>query len=273
MFGAIWNFIFSGFFNFCFSISLLIIFAIAFEFKKISKKRSEGDEFFQYSKKGPKLPIEKEYNDHKSGLIMVSVISIILYLLGNGFHTPAESMRIYAQEENEAEQKKIQEKERKEQEKIQKEERKKQEKLAEEKKEAEEKAEKERKKQEKIAAERQAKIDAENADKNNHDFIEISAYDLMNQLEANAARASKNFNGKYVKITNALVTNIDSDGDYINVDYDERISLTSIQCFPKYESTKEQIFNLNKYQYITVYGKIRDVGEIIGYHLELLKIE
>ena len=138
---------------------------------------------------------------------------------------------------------------------------------------AEKRAEEERQQQAKMDAERQAKIDAENAEKNNHNFIEVSAYDLINQLEANAARASRNFNGKYVKITNALVTNIDSDGDYINVDYSERISFNSIQCFPKYESTKEQIFNLNKYQYITVYGQIKDVGEVMGYYVELLKID
>ena len=265
MISAIWDFVFSGFFNFCFSISLLIILAIAFEFKKISKKRSEGAEFFQYSDSGPKLPIEKEYQDHQNGLITLIAISIILYLLGNGFHTPSESMKIYAQEEIENQNKKIQEKERKEQEKLEKEKK---------------KAEEERKRQEKLAAEQekerqkqQEKIDKENADKNNHDFIEISAQSLMNELESNAARANKNFNGKYIKITNAIVTNIDSDGDYINLNYSDIISLTSIQCFPKYDSTKEQIFNLNNGQIITVYGKIKDVGEVIGYYVELLKIE
>lgn len=269
MIGAIWDFIFSGFFNFCFSISLLIILAIAFEFKIISKKRSEGAEFIQYSNSSPKLPIEKEYQDHKNWLIKAVIISIALYLLGNGFHTPAESMRIYAQEEIDNQQKKIQEKERKEQEKLEKE-----------KKKAEEKAEEERKRQEKLLAEQekerkkqQEKIDKENADKNNHDFIEISAQSLMNELESNAARANKNFNGKYVKITNAVVTNIESDGDFINVNSSDIISLTSIQCSPKYESTKEQIFNLNNGQIITVYGQIKDVGEIIGYYVELLKIE
>ncbi|MBR5912866.1 MAG: hypothetical protein IK062_02170 [Selenomonadaceae bacterium] len=270
MFGAICNFVFSGFFNFCFSISLLMLLAVAFELKKISKKRSEGDEFFQYSEKSPKLPIEKEYNDHKIGLVIVSVIAVILYLLGNGFHTPAESMKIYAQEKQEAEQKKIQEKERKEQEKIQKEERKKQEKLAEEQKEAEEEAEKERKKQEKLATEQQIKIDAENNDKNNHDFIEISAISLLNELELNAARTKKNFDEKYVKITNATITNIESDGDYINLN---QSGLESIQCFPKYQSTREQIFKLNNGQVITVYGKIFHVGEVVGFSLQLLKIE
>lgn len=214
-------------------------------------------------------PIEEKINSYKMSTVRLFGITLMLYLLNYGFTPPTQMSEVMKEKGAVADQelKEI------EAEKLAKEQKKAAEKAEKERKEAEEKAEKERKKQEKLSAERQAKIDAENADKNNHDFIEISAETLMNELESNAARANKNFNGKYIKITNAVITNIESDGDYINVDYADRLSLHTIQCEPKYSSTKEQIFNLNKGQRITVYGKVRDVGEIIGYYLELLKME
>lgn len=260
MLSAIWNFIFSGFFNFVFSICFIIFLFVLPETIRFIIKRLQGHKIIKYGE------VEKNIEDDIKFSFKFFIVMIIFYLLGNGFHTPSESMKIYEQKEI-----------ARAEEKIQNEERKKQEQLEKEKKKAEQQAEKERQRQENEHMKQQEKIDKENADKNNHDFIEISAQNLMNELEANAARANKNFNGKYVKITNAIVTNIDSDGDYINVNdsniISNIISLTSIQCSPKYESTKEQIFNLNNGQTITVYGKIKDVGEIIGYYVELLKIE
>ena len=261
--GTIFHFAFSSFLNFVVTVLLIHGIVSVFNVYSFKSDKKNGRTTVKDYKMGPTYSIDERISKSKKSAIISLVLVIFIYFFANGAKTPSEVAdldRVAMQEYQK----------QKEQEKIQKEERKKQEKLAEEKKEAEEKAEKERLKQEKIAAERQAKLDAENADKSNHDFIEISAVALMNELESNAARTKNNFDNRYVKITNGTVTNIESDGDYVTLN---GYSLANIQCFPKYQSTREQIFALNNGQHITVYGKITHVGEIAGFSLELLKIE
>ena len=105
------------------------------------------------------------------------------------------------------------------------------------------------------------------------EYAEADIDILINDVKENAARANKSYNGKYVKIVGGVIDNIESDGDYITIKNRDKYSLLKVQCFPKNKEVREQIFNLNKGEYITVYGKISKVGEIMGYSLDLHKIE
>ena len=141
---------------------------------------------------------------------------------------------------------------------------------------AEKKAQEERRKREELARKEQEKVQQELNEINSHSYAEISVAKLMNDLKANAARANKNYNGKYYKIVGGIVKIIESDGDYISIalpNPDLELLLVHIQCFPQTNLAKEQIFNLTMNQRVIVYGKITDVGEIMGYKLELMKIE
>ena len=96
------------------------------------------------------------------------------------------------------------------------------------------------------------------------------------QEKANAARANKKYNGEYLKIIGGVVEEIESNGDYVNINTptdDWDLLLSSVMCFPETDLAKEQVFNLNKNQRVTVYGRITRVGESLGYSMELLKIE
>ena len=141
---------------------------------------------------------------------------------------------------------------------------------------AEKRAQEERRKQEEAARKEQEKAQKELNEINSHSYAEIHIATLMNDLKANAARANKTYNGKYFKIVGGIVKNIESEGYYISLytptaDFD--INLHHIKCYPQTDLAKEQIFRLNMNQRVTVYGKITDVGEIMGYEFELLKIE
>ena len=105
------------------------------------------------------------------------------------------------------------------------------------------------------------------------DYVEADINILISDAKNNAARANRAYNGKYVKIVGGYVHNIESDGDYISLSCDGSYSLLHVQCFPQNSEVREQIFNLNKGQYVTVYGRISKVGEIVGYRLEMHKIE
>ena len=104
-------------------------------------------------------------------------------------------------------------------------------------------------------------------------YVEADINILISDAKNNAARANRAYNGKYVKIVGGYVHNIESDGDYISLSGDGSYSLLHVQCFPQNSEVREQIFNLNKGQYVTVYGRISKVGEIVGYRLEMHKIE
>ncbi len=96
---------------------------------------------------------------------------------------------------------------------------------------------------------------------------------LINDVQNNAAKANKNYKGKNVKITGGHVSVIESEGRYIVIKGSDQFNLLQVQCYPKNKDVKAAILELDKDQPITVYGKIKDVGEIMGYSLDLVKIE
>ena len=105
------------------------------------------------------------------------------------------------------------------------------------------------------------------------DYAEADIDVLINEAKNNAAKANKNYKGKNVKITGGRVSNIESEGRYIVIEGSDQFSLLHVQCYPQNKGVKDAMLDLNKDQAITVYGKIKDVGEIMGYSLDLVKIE
>ncbi len=108
--------------------------------------------------------------------------------------------------------------------------------------------------------------------------IEYHAYDvteLFDDLKSNAMKAEKNHQDEYVKITGYVGT-IDSDGAYIGVgaaedDYDYLFS--EVSCYIKSEEQKDKIMDLSKGDKITVKGQITSIGELQGYHLDIIEIK
>ena len=96
--------------------------------------------------------------------------------------------------------------------------------------------------------------------------------ELEDALENNAAAAQDTYKGKYFEITGRLGT-IDSDLKYISLlsttdDWD----LVGVHCTIKNQATKDVVKTLSKDQTITVKGKITDVGEVLGYYLNIDEI-
>ena len=97
---------------------------------------------------------------------------------------------------------------------------------------------------------------------------------LMNELKDNAAAASKNYKEKDVKVINGVVSNIDADGNYFNIQPEgTQFDLKSMRCDIKDKAIKDEITKLKKGGKVVVYGHVTDVGEVIGYSLDTKKIE
>lgn len=97
---------------------------------------------------------------------------------------------------------------------------------------------------------------------------------LIKESEDNAAAANKNYKGKAVRIIGGTVSNIESDADYINIKGDNSLSLVGIQCHTKgNKELKEAVMNLKNNQRVVIYGTVTKCGEIVGYSLDLDKVE
>ena len=96
---------------------------------------------------------------------------------------------------------------------------------------------------------------------------------MMQDLENNAAAAQKRYKGQYVKVSGMLGT-IDSDMKYISIIPDQ-YSIRGVHCTLKRNDSAQEnyVMNLSKDQWVTAYGKITDVGEVLGYSMDVDKFE
>ena len=106
----------------------------------------------------------------------------------------------------------------------------------------------------------------------NIEYIKVSKDDLDEALENNAALARETYINKYVEVTGKLGT-IDSELKYLSLkSQTKEWDLKSIHCTIKNKDQKEIVKTLTRDQEITVKGKITDVGEVLGYYLNITEI-
>lgn len=105
--------------------------------------------------------------------------------------------------------------------------------------------------------------------------IEYTAYnvaDMMNDLKSNAMNASDKYKGQYLEITGKLSV-IDSNGKYISITPDDPFAILGVQCYIKSDEQKDAIKTKSIGDSITVKGKCTDVGEVLGYSLDIDSVE
>lgn len=107
-------------------------------------------------------------------------------------------------------------------------------------------------------------------------YEDVDGVALIKEAQENAAAANHKYKGKNVKIINAQVSNIDSDGDHINLNTsNSKMSLMSISCSidKKNKNLQEQVFAVKNGQKVIVYGSIQEIGDTLGVRMKLDKIE
>ncbi len=104
-------------------------------------------------------------------------------------------------------------------------------------------------------------------------YEEVSVSKMVDDLKENALKAENTYDGKNLKIT-GKVSVIDSDGDYISLEpSDNPYTFTNVSCYIKNEEQLNMVMEIAKGQKLTVYGEITSVGEILGYSMDIHKIE
>lgn len=104
------------------------------------------------------------------------------------------------------------------------------------------------------------------------EYIKVTKDELDEALENNAAAAKDKYNKKYVEVSGKLGT-IDSDLSYITLmSSSNEWDFNGIHCKIKNSNQKNIVKTLTKDQEITIRGKITDVGEVLGYYLDITEI-
>ena len=105
------------------------------------------------------------------------------------------------------------------------------------------------------------------------EYTACSVSQMMEDLNANAMKASDTYKGKYLEITGRLGT-IDSEGAYIALlPEDDQFAVIGVHCNVKNEEQKAQVASMSSDDTVTLRGKCRDVGEVLGYTLDIDSID
>ena len=106
--------------------------------------------------------------------------------------------------------------------------------------------------------------------------ITYTAYavsELMDDLNGNALKAAEKYKDQYVELTGRLNV-IDSSGMYISiVSTQDEFAILGVQCYIKSEDQKTAVMDMAVGDTLVVKGKITDVGEILGYSLDIDSVE
>lgn len=100
--------------------------------------------------------------------------------------------------------------------------------------------------------------------------IEVTAEQLLTELEGNALAAKNTWDNKLVTITGTL-NNIDASGDYFTLRGNSEFSFINVQVFID-DSFVGAVSAFTKGQTVTVTGEITGVGEILGYSVDAISI-
>lgn len=101
------------------------------------------------------------------------------------------------------------------------------------------------------------------------EYTACTVDDMVALLEENALSASDTYKDQYVEVTGRLDV-IDSNGSYISIyPINNEFALTGVQCKIKTDEQLDTVKSLTKGQNVTIQGKVTDVGEVLGYTMDI----
>lgn len=104
-------------------------------------------------------------------------------------------------------------------------------------------------------------------------YTAADAGQMLSDLENNALNAEKTYKDKDLEIT-GKVFNIDSSGKYINIDgLNSEFTITGITCNLQNDEQRDVVASISKGATVVVRGHVTDVGEVLGYTINVDQIE
>lgn len=115
-------------------------------------------------------------------------------------------------------------------------------------------------------------IEVNNEEAITYEIVDLD--DMFEDLKNNALRAETQYQNKYVEIT-GKICNFDSDGKYISVEPTnaDAWNFDSVTCYIKNDNHKHFLLEKKKGDIITIRGKVKSVGEVLGYGIDINEVQ
>lgn len=97
---------------------------------------------------------------------------------------------------------------------------------------------------------------------------------MFDELDANAMKAEANYQKKNVEFE-CKIKSFDSDGSYISVEPvgASEWNFVSAMCYIKNDTQKEVLIQKNVGDIITIKGKVKSIGEVLGYSIDINEVQ
>lgn len=96
---------------------------------------------------------------------------------------------------------------------------------------------------------------------------------MFDDLSKNAMKAETQYQKKYVEFE-CKISNFDSDGSYISVEPIDASewNFTTAMCYIKNSTQKEFLVQKNVGDSITIKGRVKSIGEVFGYSIDINEV-
>ena len=104
-------------------------------------------------------------------------------------------------------------------------------------------------------------------------YESVDLQTMFDDLESNAMKAENNYKNKYVEFE-CKIKSFDSDGSYVSVEPvgADEWNFSSAMCYIKNDTQKEFLLQKNVGDTITIKGKIKSIGEVLGYSVDIKEV-
>lgn len=104
-------------------------------------------------------------------------------------------------------------------------------------------------------------------------YEEVDLQTMFDDLEANAMKAENNYMKKYIEFE-CKIASFDSDGSYISVEpvNASEWNFKTAMCYIKNDTQKTFLIEKNVGDRIKVKGKVKSIGEILGYSIDISEV-
>jgi hypothetical protein len=129
--------------------------------------------------------------------------------------------------------------------------------------------------QEETKEEASAEAEAEESEPEPEESIEyqdVTVDELTAALDENPLKAKQTYQDAHIRLTGVL-NNIDSSGSYFNLNNGDQYSFDSVYCSILDDATLDRIASSSIGDTLVVCGTVTDVGEVLGYYVDVDYIE
>lgn len=97
---------------------------------------------------------------------------------------------------------------------------------------------------------------------------------MLDSLKNNAMKAEEEYQNKNIEIT-GKIKNFDSDGQYISIEPTNADvwNFDSVMCYIKNDTQKNVLIEKNVGDVVTIKGKVKSIGEVLGYQIDIAEVQ